>query len=259
MEKGPAIIAMVVCLVGGLVIGLVIGMAFFAAPASLVDQIKARGYIIVGTSADYPPFEDFDTTTQEYVGFDIDISKLIAAELGVTLQVQDMDFDSLIGACAAGTIDMIAAAMTNTEERRQQLAPSTTYITVSQVVIVKGDSTLAIEELSDLVGYKVGCQTGTVMQDELEAAGVTPTTFPRADVLIQDLVLGNIDAAYVDGPIYTTWAKTEDLKVIYSTASENLALWCRIDTPDLMYYINKVIYDGYDDGTIDDLIVEWFG
>ncbi|TXT56194.1 MAG: Glutamine-binding periplasmic protein [Promethearchaeota archaeon] len=259
MKKEAAIIGFIVCIAAGLGVGWLIG-ATVSAPQTvdLVDQIKSRGYLNVGTSADYPPFEDYNTTTGEYYGFDIDIAKLIADELGVELQIQDMDFDSLIGACSAGTIDMIAAAMTDTAERREQLLPSVTYVTVTQVVIVKESSTLEIEELSDLQGKAVGCQTGTVMQNELEDAGVTPTTYARADLLIQALVAGDIDAAYVDGPIYTAYADTEDIKVIYSTPSEDLALWCRKSTPDLMYVINGVIFDGYQEGTIQELLLKWF-
>ncbi|MFX0208696.1 MAG: transporter substrate-binding domain-containing protein, partial [Candidatus Hodarchaeota archaeon] len=242
-------------------IGLLTGVVFLAPPppASLLCQIQSRGYILVGTSADYPPFEDYDATTDEFFGFDIDLSQMIADALGVTLEMQDMDFDALIGACAAGTIDMVAAAMTYTAERAAQLAASEVYITVTQVVIVRGDSTLTISDLSDLSGYDVGCQSGTVMQDELEDAGLTPTTFPRADVLIQSLVVGDIDAAYVDGPIFDTWSKTEDLKVIYSTDSEPLVLWCPIGEPELLAMIDKVILDAFEDGTMDDLYIEWFG
>jgi polar amino acid transport system substrate-binding protein len=259
MKKEAAIIGFIVCLVAGLGVGWLIG-ATVSAPqtTNLVEQIQSRGYLNVGTSADYPPFEDYNTTSEEYYGFDIDIANLIADELGVELRIQDLDFDSLIGACTSGTIDMIAAAMTDNAQRREQLLPSVHYISVTQVVIVPEGSDLEINELSDLEGYDVGCQAGTVMQQELEDAGLDPVTYARADLLIQALVAGGIDAAYVDGPIYTAYSDTEDLKIIYSTESEDLSLWCRKTTPDLMYVINNVIFDGYQDGTIQELILKWF-
>ena len=149
MKKEAAIIGMIVCIAGGFGIGLLTGVVFLApAPTSLLCQIQSRGYIIVGTSADYPPFEDYDVATGEFSGFDIDLSQMIADALGVTLEMQDMDFDALIGACAAGTIDMVAAALNPTPARLEQLAASDTYMTATQVVIVKGDSTITITDLS---------------------------------------------------------------------------------------------------------------
>jgi ABC-type amino acid transport substrate-binding protein len=151
MRKQAAIIGMILCLGGGFAIGWFVPALFPPAPrVALIDTIQSRGTFIVGTSADYPPFEDFYTSNDTYYGFDIDIANLIAAEMGVTVVWLDMDFDSLIGACTAGTIDMIAAAMTYNEDRAEKLAASTTYITVAQSVIVKNSSSMTITALDNL-------------------------------------------------------------------------------------------------------------
>ena len=264
MKREIGILGMIICIALGFAAGWFIpGLFVEPTPTPLIDQIQDRGYIIVGTSADYPPFENKTYPGGVIVGFDIDVSQMIADELGVTLQMQDIGFDSLIGACRAGTIDMIAAAMTYNPERAAQLAASITYISVSQVVIVKNDSvdfTTPITDLSDLVGYDVGCQSGTVMQDELEAVtGINVFTYASADVLIQDLNAGGIDAAYVDGPIFTAWEGTYVLKIIYSSEEEPLALWTKHGEPALLYEINKAIFDSYQDGSMHALINEWFG
>jgi len=230
---------------------------------SLLEEIQTRNYLLVGTSADYPPFENKTYPGGEIIGFDINVSKLIADEIGVPIQMVDMDFDSLIAACRSGTIDMIAAAMTYTPARAQQLAPSITYFTVSQIVVVRNDSIAfpePITSLDNLTTYEVGCQSGTVMQTELEAiSGVTVTPYARADLMMQDLVGGFIDAVYIDGPILDASPDKEDLKIIYSTGDEPLALWTRLGEPELLYSMNKAVFDAYQSGVMADLVNYWFG
>ena len=80
-----------------------------AATTDKLQEIKDSGKLVMGTSADYPPYEwhlvkDGKDTV---VGFDIDIAQAIADELGVELEVKDMDFDGLIPALSTGKIDMI--------------------------------------------------------------------------------------------------------------------------------------------------------
>lgn len=263
MKKEIAIVGMIVCLGVGFVIGFFIPGLFTPAPEkSLVTKIENRESIIVGTSADYPPFEN--VVGGKIVGFDIDVSQLIADELGVDLVMKDIPFDSLIGACKAGTIDMIAAAMTYDPssdtgiKRASQLAPSITYITVVKVVIVKNDSTLKIDSLEDLKGVDVGCQGGTTMEDELKDAGITPITYERVDTLMLDLDNGAIDAVYVDGPIYEHFKFLYTIKIIYTSEPDPLSLWCRKTTPDLLYVINEVLQAASLDGRMYAIWLTWF-
>lgn len=257
----------------GLVIALGVGILggwFIPSPittpegTSLLAQIKARGTIKVGTSADYPPFENYNITLDVIEGFDVDLTEAIADAIGVTVEWSDLPFDSLIGACSSGEIDMVAAALTYTAQRAEKLAPSSTYFSVSQVIIVKQSSSLTITHLANLTNTEVGVQSGTVMQEELEAVGMTAgvnlTTFARADLLMAELDTGaGILAAYVDGPIFEVFNKTYDFKIIFSTDPEPLALWTRHGEPELLYEINSVILDGYQSGWIYDMITTWFG
>jgi ABC-type amino acid transport substrate-binding protein len=262
MKREFAILGIVVALGVGLLGGWFIPSPITVTRTPLIDQIKAHGELIVGTSADYPPFENFTYPyTGEIEGFDVDVSQLIADQLGVTLTMINLDFGSLISACQAGTIDMIAAAMTYNEERAGSLAASITYITSSQVVIVKESSPLTnITSLDELGGLNVGCQTGTVMQDELTAVGnITVTAYPSAVVLMTNLISDTIDAAYVDEPVFTSYNRTESLRIIYSTGSEPLALWTRYGEPELLYVMNNVILNAFLDGTMYNLYDKWFG
>ncbi len=263
MKREFAVVGIVAALAVGLLSGWFIPSPITTPEApSLLSTIKSRGSIIVGTSADYPPFENFTYPfTGAIEGFDIDVAQLIADDLVVTLTMQHLDFGNLISACQAGTIDMIAAAMTYNEDRAKSLAASSTYITVSQVVIVKETSGLTnITSLDELGLLTVGCQTGTVMQEELTAVGnITVNAYPSAVVLMTNLISDNIDAAYVDEPVFTSYNRTEDIRIIFSTGSEPLSLWTRYGEPELLYVMNNAILDAYTDGTMFILFDDWFG
>jgi len=105
--------------------------------AGVVDEIKKRGYLIVGTEATFPPFEFVDEKTKEIVGFDIDIAREIAKALGVKLKVEDIAFDGLIPSLLTKKIDLIAAAMTITPERAKVVSFSDPYFTAGQVIVVE--------------------------------------------------------------------------------------------------------------------------
>lgn len=266
IKREIAIIAIIVGLAVGILGGWFIPSPIpEAARTPLLDTIVAREELIVGTSADYPPFENKTYPGGLIIGFDIEVSRMIAEEMGVTLQMVDIPFDSLVAACRAGTIDMIAAAMTYTEERAESLAPSTTYITVSQAVIALNVSAITVTSIDDVADYTVGVQTGTVMYEELGPdglgmiVGAELLVYDNANDLMIALDGGAIQLAYVDEPVYTAWATTYDIKIIYDTGAEPLALWTRLGEPELLYTMNKVIFDSYQDGSMFALMDEWFG
>ena len=231
----------------------------------LIDQIIANGSLIIGTSADYPPYENISFPSGDIIGFDIDLAAMIADELNVTLQIINMNFDSLIAACVTGTFDMIVAAMMYTPNRAEILAPSITYINVSQVIIANNNSGFSITSINNVTSYTVGVQTGTVMYDELGPdglnmiVGVELFVYDNANDLMVALDGGAIDLAYIDEPVFTAWKGIYDIEVLFSTGSDSLVIWCRWEEPELQYVINKVIFEAYQTGTIYDLIMAWFG
>jgi len=261
MRKGITAIVVIVCIVVGFAAGW-LTTAFLPGltRVSLVDQIKAREYIIVGTASDWPPFEIFNTTTNQLEGFDIDISELVAEELGVDIEWKDMNFDLLIGSLTGGTIDMIAAAIMITPDRIKTLAHSVPYIRVNEIIIVRGDSPITISDLSNLTAYpdKVGAQSGTTEEEELIAAGVTPVPFVSALAMLEDLNLKGIDVAFIDEPILAQYAHY-GFKKIFTVPAQPTALWCKLGEPELIKAIDKAIVVAFKDGTMDDLIAKWFG
>lgn len=250
-----------------LMVGLIIGFgAGFFAPTLIpqaddYDKIMARGTIIVGTNSGWPPFEMFNTTTSTLYGFDIDLAELVADYLNVTVEWIDMDFGALIGACQAGTIDMVASATFITAARCAVLQPVTWYIRTNEVIVVKANSTLVIGNLTDLVGYDVGVQTGTVEDEELSAilSETDLHRYPLVETMFQDLDSGALDAVYVDEPIVGLYSTVYTIKIIFTVTAPPTAFYIRYGSDRLAAAINSAIAEGFRDGTVDALIAKWFG
>jgi polar amino acid transport system substrate-binding protein len=268
MRREIAVVGMIACIAVGLLGGWFIPSPLVTTRTPLLDKIIARDELLVGTSPDYPPFENKTFPGGVIIGFDVDLSQMIADEIGsgVTLTMVELDFDALIGACQAGTVDMLAAGLTNTPDRAKQLAPSLTYINVSQVVVVRNDSVAfpgEIASLDDLIGFDVGCQSGTVFQWELgNVSGINVFPYPSADTVVTELIAGNVDAIYVDEPVFAVWATVvapaDAIRVILEVADAPFALWTRHGEPELLYVMNTVIFEGYKpNGSIYDLLDTW--
>lgn len=263
MESSSGKTMVIAMLVIGIVVGF--GLGVFT-PALIIpddyDTIMNRGTIIVGTNSGWPPFEMFNTTLNELEGFDIDLAEYVADALGVTAQWVDMDFDALIGACQAGTIDMIASATFITAARCEVLQPVTWYIRTNEVIVVLANSTLEIDSLEDLVGLDVGVQTGTTEDEELSDITGMETTlvrYPVVETMFQALNSGALDAVFVDEPIVGLYGTVYSLKIIFTVTAPPTAFYIRYGSDRLAGAINAAIADGFADGTIDALIAKWFG
>ena len=110
------------------------------------------GKLIMGTNAEFPPFEYFEG--EEVVGVDASLMKEVAKRLGLTLEIKNMEFDSLGAALDGNQIDLIAAGLTVDATRLETMDFTEGYYDASQTIIVKADS--AIKTKDDLKGKKIG-------------------------------------------------------------------------------------------------------
>ncbi len=161
---------------------------------------KAPEKIIVGTDSTFPPME-YKDENDELVGFDIDLVKNIAEEMGTTVEFQTLSWDNIFDDLEAGKIDMIASSVSITDERRERFIFSEPYINAGQVVVARAsDETIRMPE--DLSGKKVGVQRGTT--NEVEAAKYTTDEniirYDDFQLAAQDLVNGQVDAILSDLP-----------------------------------------------------------
>ena len=132
-----------------------------AAPAGLVDSIKAKGKLVVGTEAQYAPYE-FKDLDANFAGCDMWLAQQIADKLGVELEIVDMAFDGIIPAVQSGQVDLGIAAFTKTPERAEVIDFSDLYETSAQLLIVKAGNADVYSTKEALAGQKVGAQKGTI-------------------------------------------------------------------------------------------------
>ena len=129
-------------------------------PAFQQDVAADAEVLTMGTNAAFPPYEFYENET--IVGIDAVIAGLIADELGMKLDIQDMDFDAIIPAVVSGKIDMGMAGMTVTDERLQSVSFSESYATGVQVVIVPEGSPIEnVDQLFSLIDEGEDVQIGT--------------------------------------------------------------------------------------------------
>jgi polar amino acid transport system substrate-binding protein len=196
---------------------MVILMFILVTAGAIFAQEGSKTYI-VGTSADYPPFEWIDSNGN-YVGLDMDLMRAIATLEGYQVEFRDIGFDSLIPALQSGKIDIIAAAMNSTSERAKIVDFTDAYWKADQPIMVKNDSDLNIvTALSQ--NHKVGAQRGTTQADWIQnnlidkGIEVKLELYETNDSGVMDLVNGRIDAFICDAPEAKVFSENNPLKMV---------------------------------------------
>jgi polar amino acid transport system substrate-binding protein len=196
---------------------MVILMFILVTAGAIFAQEGSKTYI-VGTSADYPPFEWIDSNGN-YVGLDMDLMRIIATLEGYQVEFRDIGFDSLIPALQSGKIDIIAAAMNSTSERAKIVDFTDAYWKADQPIMVKNDSDLNIvTALSQ--NHKVGAQRGTTQADWIQnnlidkGIEVKLELYETNDSGVMDLVNGRIDAFICDAPEAKVFSENNPLKMV---------------------------------------------
>ena len=229
-----------------------------------LDQIKAAGKLVVGTSADYPPYEfHTDVDGQDtIVGFDMALAQYIADAIGVDLEIVDMGFDGLLIGLQNGDFDMVIAGLSPTEERQQVVDFSHPFKVDGQVVLVKTENADKITTTDDLMGIKCGYQTGTIQEgfamkycSENDAIGLV-----KFNDLIMELKNDNVSAVFSDKLVAISYASANEDLIVQDVGieydSEGFAIAMQKGNEDFVEYVNSVIDPIFSDGTMDKFVEE---
>lgn len=236
------------------------GLALAESATPNVDAIKAAGKIVMLTNAAFPPFE-YLADDNSVAGVDADIAAEIAADLGVELEIVDMDFDGIILAVQSGKGDFGAAGMTVTEEREEQVSFSIQYVKSAQYILVKADSD--IKSAADLVGKTIGVQQGTTgdffATDEIE--GSTVMRYKDAVTASMDLANGRVDAVITDELPAKSIAASNDALVLIEEVltEEEYAIAIAKEKTDLLEAVNATLTRLMEEGKIDAFINSHMG
>ena len=222
----------------------------------------ASGTLTVCSDVPYPPFEDFDDTSESgFKGFDIDIVQAIADGLELELAVKDSSFDALQSGQAlnANQCDMAASAMSITEERQAAIDFSDGYYDSEQSLLVAEGSEIA--SIDDLDGVKVGVQQGTTgkVYAEENASGAELVSFPSDAEMFQAIKAGQVEALLQDLPVNINHQDQGGFSVVetYST-DEQYGLAMKKGNTALVDAVNEQLSEMRDDGTYDEIYNTYF-
>lgn len=230
--------------------------------------IEERGTLIVGTSADYLPFEGVDEAGN-FIGFDMDLIREIGSRLGLQVEIKDMGFDVLIAAVQEQKIDAAIAAIQYTPERDEAVDFSVPYNYIYDSFLVAANSDIVISKAADIAPYMVGVQTGTtheawVLKNLIEPGLMTEDQlfrYERTEQGALDLEAGRIDVLFINAdPARELAAKMPAVKVALTTR-ETVQGGQSIAIPQgeigFKAELDRVITQLQDEGFIKDLLTKW--
>ncbi|WP_024613690.1 transporter substrate-binding domain-containing protein [Clostridium sp. Ade.TY] len=231
---------------------------------TMLSQIKEKGELVVGLSADYSPYE-FHTMIDgkdTIVGFDVEIAKEIAKDLGVKLNIKEMKFDSLLTALPAGQIDMIISGMNPDPKREKVVDFSEIYYKANHGVLVKKEDLNKYKGIDDLKNINLGAQMGSTQADIIKNTikGEKVKLLSNVNNLILELKAGKIDALVVEKPV-GEMAMSNNSDIVLSDISfedetGGNAVAVKKGQKELVEQVNKTINRLKESGNIDKFIIE---
>lgn len=242
---------------------LLFGMAVLLAGCGGQQQAAQPKTLKVGMDAAFAPFEFQDEKTKEYVGFDVDLMKAIAKQMGYQVQFNNANFDGLIPALEAGNIDVAISAMTITPERAQKVNFSKPYYKSGLSIVVRNDNN-TIKDFKDLEGKRIAVQIGTTGADyakKIKDAKVRE--FNTAPEAFLELKAGGVDAVVNDLPVnqyYLAQGGNKDAKIVGDRlTAEDYGIATAKKNTALNDQINKALDELMKNGEYDKIYEKWFG
>jgi len=227
------------------------------------QQAQEKTVLKIGSDTAYAPFEWQDTQSGEYIGFDMDLIKALAEEMGCEVKIESMTFDGLIPALQSGTIDAAISAMTIKKKRLEQVNFSEPYYKSGLIIAVRSDNT-DIQSFDDLKGKTIAVQLGTTGADMAKTIeGAKIVTFDRIPEAFLELKKGGADAVVNDAPV-TLYAIQQDgsgdIKVVGEMLStEFYGIAVPKKNSELLQDINSAMRKLKESGEFTELYKKWFG
>ena len=228
-----------------------------------LEKIIESGKIVFGTSAGYPPFEfhamiDGKATL---VGLDIDIAQYIADDLGVELEIKDMEFDKLLGGLSTGMLDMVIAGMNPNPEREANFTDI--YYEANLSVLIHKDSVGDITKVEDLEGKNIAIQMGTtqegIAKEDIKDA-VVKSLSENSDI-VMNLKTKKVDCTIMETPVAESFAKVNDdlivvKDLIIDSGTGGVAVAVKQGNDVLTEKLNEILAKMKSEGLIEKWLVE---
>lgn len=244
------------------VFAALLGLALLAPVGGEAAGVLDKDVILVGTEATYPPFE-YRNEKNQVVGYDIDVVEAVAKHLGKKVEIVDMSFDGLIPALMTGKVDLVAAGMTNTEERRKKVNFSSVYYDIENAFVVRADDS-SITKLDDLKGKIATVQIGTAQDTFITNTGLPAEIkrFQKNDDALMEIKVGRGDFCVVNLTVANAFLRNnktfeEDLKIGFRNKihreGEGIALGLPKGDEALLNAVNGAIETMKNNGEFDSI------
>ena len=218
-------------------------------------ELVEAGEIAIGNRVDQPGLGQQDTPDDVPEGFDIDMAKLLIADLCIDPESDSVEWteatsDQRETFLEDGVVDLVAASYSITEERRQLVGQAGPYLLTGQQVLVPVDSD--VESIADLKGEEVCAQDGSTSLANIELEGAVGVPSASYAQCAEDVVNGTVPAMSTDGSILRGLALQYEgeVKIVGPEFSEErIGIGYSKDYPEMCEWINEILTEAFEDGT----------
>ncbi|CUS25756.1 Amino acid ABC transporter solute-binding protein [Paucilactobacillus oligofermentans DSM 15707 = LMG 22743] len=233
-----------------------------------VKNIKDKGTLVMGTSADYAPFEFpiVKNGKKTVTGYDIFIAQQIAKDMGVKLKITNTEFPSLITDLKNKKVDIVLAGMVSTDERKKQVSFSDSYYKVENVLLVNKADENKYNSISDLKGLQVGAQQTTTQEQiaKKQIKNATTVTEANANSLTTELTQGKLAGVVLENEIADNYVKqypekyaiAKNVKLSTPESQQHINIAVRKDDKKLLKQVNKSVKELKSNGKMDTFLAK---
>ena len=224
-----------------------------ASDASL-QTVLNKGELVIGTSPDFPPFENLNDDGS-ITGIEIDILSKICEKLGVVLKIEPYDFDAILTGLDAGKYDLAVSGITATEERKENALFTDAYcLSAISLVVPEGSE---IKGKDDIADKTISCQTGTTAELYCNNNGLKNNAFQANADAQMALTTGKVDVWAIDKltavDMVATYNDEHDDKLVVldePLTYEPYAFASKLGNDTLIEAINGALAELIADGTV---------
>lgn len=237
-------------------------MAFTPASADELDDVISKGKITIGVQVDLPPYGRLGSDNQPE-GFDVDVAKRLASDLGVELDLVVITAPAFIPSLLTDQVDMVIATKGPSPQRSAVVAFSIPYVGFNNTMV--GKKSLDVRELADIAKYKVGVTRGALTDDivsEIAPEGTTIMRFEDDSASQQALLSGQIDLTTTGEAVVENLIAQNpqaDLEIKFTTFTQHGAIAMKRNKPELLRWTNTWLMWVKNTGWLESTHRKWLG
>lgn len=218
-------------------------------------ELAEAGKIVIGVKYDQPGLGFKDAAADVPSGFDIEIAKLLAADLGIDPSSVNVTWEETVSDnrepfLESGKVDLVLASYSITDERRQKVGQTGPYMITGQQLLVPADSD--VDSIEDLKGKEVCSVTGSTSIDKINEKGAKGVGFDSYSECVAKVLDGSVEGMSTDGTILAGFAAQNEgeLKVVGEAFSEErIGVGYSLEHPEMCEWINGVLEEAFEDGS----------